>query len=572
MKRITQCGLMPIGSIAIVLASITFARSDDSPESVLRVIDVSQDQTLLGVSPVEKPDAKRKVDAGEVAADVWQVQFSGPGPEAKSKVDAGEVAADVWVAQAPGKAPPAQEQGNKTEPAAPPPDTARPTPSTESASTPDYGSDTNRGESASNVATTSSPNMIGDLGGNKTLRSTIPLPSRPGPLQFGSFNVPPAVIAQTPPLSGNLPTTATTVFGSPVPGTTFTINNLAAPALPTAIPLTNNDAAYTAAANQALTNFYQAQNTANQQLSKANITGDLAAETDPHAGPISSTDTFSVTQFYQYQYSIIPGYITINIPSPSGGVIGRQRLADDENPLPTDRVFCDYSYFHDAALASPSDANRLVPGFEKTFFNGNMSVEMRFPMGVMESNSLVADNPTFGTTGQFGDMQVIFKAIVDQEETWALSVGLDVSVPTGPDVNVGLADGTPLVKIANRSTHLLPFLGLLVTPNEDWFAQAYLQFDVGANGDPVYANVNGTGLTPNGEIYDQTQIFVDTLIGRWLYRNPSRRYSGFAAVLETHYTGGLNAPSALQAGNYAIGGGTAALQCPGSYHRRPCGR
>jgi hypothetical protein len=473
------------------------------------------------------------------------------------------LASDAAPIQAPPAASPAQppaakEPGGVTAPFAPLPEDIRAIPSP-SNSPSNSAPEPSREESAASVATTSSPNMIGDMGGNQGLHSVLPMPARLGPVQYGSFALAPGSIAQTPSGSGILVTSATNLYGSPVPSTTFTINNLNGPVLPTAIPLTNNDSAYTNAAQQALYNYYKTLNTANQQINNVLVNGNgaLASETSPHPGPIYPTDTFSIAQFYTYQYSIIPSYITINIPSPSGGVIGRQRISDNENVIPTDRVFCDYSYFHDAALASPSDANRLVPGFEKTFLDERMSVEMRFPMAVMESSNLVADSSSYGSTGQFGDLEVILKAIVLEEEAWALSMGLGISIPTAPGVNVGLSDGTPLVKIGNQSTHLLPFFGLLVKPNDDWFAQVYVQIDVGASGDSVFANVNGNGLTSCGDIYDQTQIFVDAMLGRWLYRNPAQRFSGLAAVVEAHYTGGLNAPSAIQAGNFAIGNNSA---------------
>ena len=221
-------------------------------------------------------------------------------------------------------------------------------------------------------------------------------------------------------------------------------------------------------------------------------------------------------------------------------------------------MFSDYSYFHNAELASPVDANRFVPGFEKTFLDGRMSVEMRFPLGVLETNDLIANGANLGTEGQFGDIQVIVKALLVQEETWTLGMGMGVSVPTAPDLNIASVAGTPLVKIANQATHLLPYVGLLVTPNDNWFAQAFVQVDIAANGNPVSANPFGNSLTVVGDFYDQTLIFADASIGRWLYRNPDQRFSGLAAVVEAHYTGGLNAPSTVAANGFSIGYGTAA--------------
>ena len=165
-------------------------------------------------------------------------------------------------------------------------------------------------------------------------------------------------------------------------------------------------------------------------------------------------------------------FINLDVPSPSAGILGSQRFADNDCTLPTDRVFFDASYFHEAELAAPMDASRFVPGFEKTFLCGHMSVEMRFPMGDLESDNLTANSTTFGNTGQFGDIQILLKAILLQGDTWTLGTGLDISVPTAPGLTIENPFGSPLMQIDNSSTHLLPYVALLVNPNDDWFVQA----------------------------------------------------------------------------------------------------
>jgi hypothetical protein len=244
------------------------------------------------------------------------------------------------------------------------------------------------------------------------------------------------------------------------------------------------------------------------------------------------------------------------VPSPGNGILGAQRFADNDCTLPMDRIFSDYSFFHNAQLASPTDANRFVPGFEKTFFNGNMSVEMRFPLGVLESNSFDVGSPIAGMTGQFGNIQLIVKGLLVRNNSWTLGAGIDVSIPTAPEIDL-TSGGVPEMRIDNSSTHLLPYVGLLVTPNDDWFAEAFLQVDVATSGDAVAANLTGAGLVPLGSVYEQNLVFADFRLGRWMYRNSCQWFSGVAGVVEAHYTGGLNAPSALQAGGFSAGYNTA---------------
>ena len=256
-------------------------------------------------------------------------------------------------------------------------------------------------------------------------------------------------------------------------------------------------------------------------------------------------------------------FTTVPVPSPilAENILGCQRLADNDCTLPTDRVFGDYSFFHDAQLGTPSDASRFVPGFEKTFLEGRMSVEMRLPMGDLASSDFTVDGSPVGTNAQFGDIQVIVKGLLFRNETWALGAGMGISTPTAPGVSIASSYGTPMLTITNQSTHLLPYLALLVEPNENWFGQAFLQMDVAANGNAVSynpdASVNLGSLHSVGTFYDQTMIFADVSVGRWLYRDPMARFSGLAAVVEAHYTGGLNAPSAISTPNLQVSYNTA---------------
>ena len=136
--------------------------------------------------------------------------------------------------------------------------------------------------------------------------------------------------------------------------------------------------------------------------------------------------------------------------------------------------------------------------------------------------------------GEFGDLAMTIKVLLMQWEHLALSGGLMVTVPTARDTNVVLADGTPLVNIANHSTHLSPFLGFLWTPNDKFFMQGFYQVDVEAGGCPVSVNLDGTGLQQIGTLHDTTYQYIDLGMGSWLYRGHERfrRLTGWAWTLE----------------------------------------
>ena len=90
-------------------------------------------------------------------------------------------------------------------------------------------------------------------------------------------------------------------------------------------------------------------------------------------------------------------------------------------------------------------------------------------------------------------------------------------MPTARDTTVVLADGTPLVNISNRSTHLSPFLGFLWTPNDKFFMQGFYQVDVEAGGCPVFVNLDGNGAMQDiGTLHDTTYQYIDLGMGSWL--------------------------------------------------------
>jgi hypothetical protein len=250
----------------------------------------------------------------------------------------------------------------------------------------------------------------------------------------------------------------------------------------------------------------------------------------------------------------------LNIPSPSGGVVGRMKIADDTSPMPRDRLIFDYDYF-DGVPLFPGGVNvsRFTPGFEKTFFDGWMSFEMKFPMATTLDSTIVQDGVTNTSNGEFGNMLLTWKTLLILREKWAISGGLSVAPPTADDVRVVTADGTPLVQVQNRATHLGPFVGLLWTPNDRWFAQGFLQYDVGANGNPVLINENQLSAAPRltniGTLVDTPFQYVDIGLGYWAYRGHERfrRLTGWAFTGELHWNHSLQAADTVTAGDWRIG-------------------
>jgi hypothetical protein len=258
--------------------------------------------------------------------------------------------------------------------------------------------------------------------------------------------------------------------------------------------------------------------------------------------------------FLQHQFT--PDQIVINAPNPGGGGgVGRVKIAENNSPLPRDRVFHNYSYFGNVPLTSTGvDVNRFIPGFEKTFFHGRASVEMRFPFAATLDSVIVADGDLNTSEVEFGNIGIPLKLLLCQNSNLALSVGLQVALPTADDTQVQLADGTPLVRIENESLHLMPFVGLLLTPNDRLFMQSFVQVDTDTEGNPVLVTDFDGGLVPVGSLDDVTFLYVDLSLGYWLIRGDHPHgLTGVAPTLELHINTALDDPQGLQTGNLRVG-------------------
>jgi hypothetical protein len=275
----------------------------------------------------------------------------------------------------------------------------------------------------------------------------------------------------------------------------------------------------------------------------------------PAGGTLAGgTSTVSPNESFTSQFDVA---YDVNIPTP-GGMVGRMKIADDTSPMPRDRLIFDYNYFDGVPLAPGGvGVNRFTPGFEKTFLDGWMSFEMKCPMATTLDSTIVQDGVTNASNGEFGNVVLTWKTLLLLHEKWAISGGLSVAPPTADDVHVVAADGTPLAQVLNRSTHVGPFLGFLWTPNDRWFAQGFLQYDVPANGNPVFINPisTGAGLVSIGELFDTPFQYVDLGVGYWAYRghDRTRRLSGWAFTSELHWNHSLRDTDVVEAGNWRIG-------------------
>ncbi len=221
---------------------------------------------------------------------------------------------------------------------------------------------------------------------------------------------------------------------------------------------------------------------------------------------------------------------------PLGGAVRRIKIAENNKALPMDRVYFMYNRFENALEASTMDqwghvrsdpVDRYTFGAEKTFCGGWNSIEIRMPF-VDRYGYEATDMGIIG--GPVGNLGVSLKQMIYASRCMALALGLGIETPTGSNVR-GLLGPTPYT-LHNDALHLSPWVGMLMLPCDRVFFEMFLQWDVATNSNRL--TVDGTQV---GKLDDQNLMYVDLLLGYWLYQNAAARWiNGIAPVIEFHYT------------------------------------
>lgn len=257
-------------------------------------------------------------------------------------------------------------------------------------------------------------------------------------------------------------------------------------------------------------------------------------------------DTLGMGYFFVVEGDSVgkPTRLAGNLPIGDGTI----KISENCSPLPVDRVFFDYNHFENALVTANNDTislNRYTVGVEKTFLDGFGSVEFKMPWDAGLAATQNVDVSTPDNQGTFfGALPVTTKFLLFQNNYWAASAGVAVGLPTLPDV--GLRSRSNNINVFNDSTHVAPFWGLLLTPNDRWFSITFMQFDFDTNGDRVTGNGNDLG-----RLRDPTLMYVDSSIGYWLFYDQqgvrgAGYLTGMAPILELHYTKTLNNAMGIQ--------------------------
>ena len=255
---------------------------------------------------------------------------------------------------------------------------------------------------------------------------------------------------------------------------------------------------------------------------------------------------------------------------PSSTAVGLMKFAEGSSPRPRDRVFVSYNYFDKVNLIPGGiPVNRLTPGIEKTFFDGNVSVEVRMPMAWTLNSTTPFDTQNLQVIDydsnhyELGNLTTFLKVLLYDDERLSVSAGLGVSLPTANDLRVVSPNpAATLDVINNQAVHLLPFVGAIYTPSDRWFTQGVLQLDVATNGNSVYTTNQDLTLIKEGVLNDPTFLFMSLGNGYWVHRaaDPAARLTGIALLTELHFNTTLQATDAVNGVNANIGARQSQIQ------------
>jgi hypothetical protein len=304
------------------------------------------------------------------------------------------------------------------------------------------------------------------------------------------------------------------------------------------------------------------------------------------------------------------------------------KIADNNSPVPRDRIGYRYDFYSNSNTISglaptPSGLNlgtdpisgtkytfelpftksydTQLSGldFEKTFANGNASIEVRVPIvntaashqtfnygqqasgvmgivqGVVLTNGAIVPalfpgflvNRTSASSlghsdTEMGNMQVILKGVIAKGEDFLISGGVGVGVPTAEDTKITVTDysgaqgiaanqmRTRVFDIQNQTWGVSPFLAGLYAPKQSrWFTQGFLEFETPVNStggsfaesvSSPFAGLSGPIAYQQFRLREQALMHLSWSSGFWAYQNPEASWiTGIAPMAELHYTQSL---------------------------------
>ncbi len=273
---------------------------------------------------------------------------------------------------------------------------------------------------------------------------------------------------------------------------------------------------------------------------------DDTVSTTPQGGVYQDGEQWFIS--YSYTQFLIGANAEGGRPLPGPGVaVRRVKLAENFSPEVRNRYFGSFNFFNDA-FGGLGDIGRYVLGVERVLLSDLVSIEMRLPFAGTYASSQALDGPE-DRDFEFGNAALIAKGVLLRNDQFIWSGGMGITLPLADDSRFSQGGRTVLM-VKNETVHLLPFTALLYRKNRDTNFQAYMQLDIAAGGDPVFADLTGTSLPKIGEFNDSSLMHLDFAMSHVLYRNDHRHLlRQVIGNSEIHYSGTLESADMVQSNN-----------------------
>ena len=231
--------------------------------------------------------------------------------------------------------------------------------------------------------------------------------------------------------------------------------------------------------------------------------------------------------------AVLTGERNVALPGSSSSV-GRLKLSEDTSPMPRDRVIFGYDTFEGVPFTDAGiTVNRFMFGFEKTFLDGRWSAEVRLPFAGTLASSYTDGFETKDV--ELGNLRFALKRLWTNSEILNFSSGVGVTLPTANDQVVLSQLGGELYRFKNQSVTVEPFVAVLYTPNDRFFAQAWTSVNIDTSGGELTWDPAVFGGTGSSRIWDLPYLAVDGQIGYWMLRRETGTVRGLAPFVELHY-------------------------------------
>ncbi|MFL6531187.1 MAG: hypothetical protein ACJ8KX_12010 [Chthoniobacterales bacterium] len=171
--------------------------------------------------------------------------------------------------------------------------------------------------------------------------------------------------------------------------------------------------------------------------------------------------------------------------APIAPLRGAYKIAENESPRPTDRVYFQYNFYSNL-LGENSDLHRETLGVEKTFFSPNFSLGLRLPFGQLQTD--------FGDASDVLDLTVVLKYALYHNRTTGnvFSVGLAITPPSG-EVPTAFRLDHDFVLHEVHPTQLQPFVGYIWNSGP-FFVQGFSAVLIPTDGADVTVWLNDLGV------------------------------------------------------------------------------